>query len=366
MNTASAVPANSGLSRVQKNRGILMDYDHYAGMSDDIEIIPTRKPPPSKEDKGISAKYCIKDDERKLPLPIFFWSEREREAFIQNKCEQSRLNILLDHFSCQETNSKRRIRCEAKLVRSQTIKTLSHIPNFAFENLSKRRATSALPDSRPRSSVNVTRKGSRKKSKSVPDLQETADDSFILTGQTQTGEKITPSATPISLPDEKGVSFDQTRDTTSNKQQTIRAKTKVRSQSAFPGTRQTTKDIDDIAEQRCKTAPLMRVGSDEEEDVDSVTEIPITARSRKRRPSYFDRAHAEYNLRREIRQNTYRREIHPPPDTFDLKKEVRKQKVVYKGIQDKIKNYLEDLKHFNKQPLDKWNVKEFEDKLNLQ
>ena len=49
--------------------------------------------------KGHSSKYHLDMNSRKLPPPLVFYSERERDAYMKNKNEESRLSKVLDHLT---------------------------------------------------------------------------------------------------------------------------------------------------------------------------------------------------------------------------------------------------------------------------
>lgn len=65
-----------------------------------------------------------KQDDDKVPRPIAFWSENERDAFRRNRVVQTRCRMILDVINTQRETSKRAIRFEAHKFRLKREKSL--------------------------------------------------------------------------------------------------------------------------------------------------------------------------------------------------------------------------------------------------
>ena len=65
-----------------------------------------------------------KQDDVKIPRPIAFWSENERDAFRRNRVVQTRCMMILEVINTQRETSKRAIRFEAHKFRQKREKSL--------------------------------------------------------------------------------------------------------------------------------------------------------------------------------------------------------------------------------------------------
>lgn len=70
-----------------------------------------------RKEKSSGSKYRLDDSERKLPRPVVFWSDNEKDAFRRNKVVQTRYYMLLDDIETQQKSSEKSIRHEAHKFR---------------------------------------------------------------------------------------------------------------------------------------------------------------------------------------------------------------------------------------------------------
>lgn len=82
--------------------------------------------PKHSETIGTGVGTSGKADEIKVPRPIVFWSDNERDAFRRNRVVQTRCRMILDEINTQRETSKRAIRYEAHKFRKKSEKFLRH------------------------------------------------------------------------------------------------------------------------------------------------------------------------------------------------------------------------------------------------
>ncbi len=87
-----------------------------------------------------SSKYHIDMASRKLPPPIAFWSDRERDAYRKNKKEQGRLNRVLGHIDLQEHVSKKALKRNMTVMKAMSAKFYERVNQTS----TKCRPTSAV------------------------------------------------------------------------------------------------------------------------------------------------------------------------------------------------------------------------------
>ncbi|OWF53162.1 hypothetical protein KP79_PYT06995 [Mizuhopecten yessoensis] len=78
----------------------------------------------SNKPKQPTNKFRLTDGERKLPRPIVFWSDNEKDAFRRNKVVQTRYYMLLDDIENQKRSSQRTIRYEAHKFRQRSARIM--------------------------------------------------------------------------------------------------------------------------------------------------------------------------------------------------------------------------------------------------
>lgn len=82
----------------------------------------------SKTEKSQNSSYKLNLEERKLPRPIVFWSDNEKDAFRRNKIVQTKYHMLLDDIETQQKASQRSIKFEAHKFRQKCAKYLKEPP----------------------------------------------------------------------------------------------------------------------------------------------------------------------------------------------------------------------------------------------
>ena len=93
-------------------------------------------PPKGNGNSRTGVNNSEKQDDVKVPRPIAFWSENERDAYRHNRVVQTRCRMILDVINTQRETSKRAIRFEAhkfrqkreKSIRQQGISIQSDVP----------------------------------------------------------------------------------------------------------------------------------------------------------------------------------------------------------------------------------------------
>lgn len=75
-----------------------------------------------------SNRFRLTEGERKLPRPIVFWSENEKDAFRRNKVVQTRYYMLLNDIENQKRTTQRTIKYEAHKFRQRSAKFMQERP----------------------------------------------------------------------------------------------------------------------------------------------------------------------------------------------------------------------------------------------
>ena len=77
---------------------------------------------PSREKASKSSAYRLGAGEKKLPRPIVFWSDNERDAFRRNKIVQTRYTMVLDDIENQRRTSAKSLKHETHKYRIRSAK----------------------------------------------------------------------------------------------------------------------------------------------------------------------------------------------------------------------------------------------------
>lgn len=304
--------------------------------SPQIELIDTKKKPTKKD--GKTSKYRMGEGERKLPRPIVFWSENERDAFRRNKIVQTRYNMVMNDIENQKKASQKTHRHEAHKyqVRSGRIRQeCQRIQNEVTDNSSEGRVI-------PEPELN---KGSSDES----DFENLSDDSESERTRKKSG-MITKHKRPSVkfsvfkeyIPnDDKCI--DSVKDINSaivSAKRSLSASVTSRKIPDLPGT---------LGKRSQSTIPTVSPRLSENERPKS---CPVTSNNKKltnqkriHTPNklFFDKSVAAYELRKELQKLARLRKQGPVVTTYTMSDALRDEKERYEASQARVNQYIQKL-----------------------
>lgn len=309
--------------------------------------IPLDKEGNDRRQKLSKSKYRLDDSERKLPRPIVFWSENEKDAFRRNKVVQTRYYMLLDDIEIQQRSSEKSIRHEAHKIR-QRYKTDIVYPNDngSCTGLSDVTNTS---ENVPNKSEN---KGKLHGSDSMTDQETWADvpKRCVITKIRQSNVKF--SVSDEFIPDAYANGIEQVKKSTDISTQ--HKGLKVRSQSASQG--RSMKYISDSNDCRSKSAMLKVHGipySDEDQISSHKTiksqrnalnkNTKYERQVRKPNSIFFDRSQAAYQLRKELQRQAKKRQHGVVKVAYTMEDALREERDKLSESSKKVAEYLQKL-----------------------
>ena len=301
----------------------------------------------------IGGKYRFGSGQRKLPRPIVFWSDNEKDAFRRNKILQTHYYIRLDDIEVQRKASKRAIRFEAHKFREKT----GYVRNKGALDMGSARGSSSASHS----------KYIFPNDKHVDDDILSNQDEFGSEPEGNSGRKSTVRFSVYKEyidNDENGIT-DQNDDVDySEVENTSWIYRKVRSVSADPGriNLQTTCNLDPPRSK--STVPSLvsshrlsigsarsSEGSRPNSETGNTTglrppkEPKHTKRTQSPNKMFFDRSQGAFELKRELRRLAKNRKNSNNPPPFSMEHALSEQKQKYFESRTKVTEYLHRLKN---------------------
>ncbi|CAC5377926.1 unnamed protein product [Mytilus coruscus] len=310
--------------------------------------IPLDKEGTKRKDSNSTSKYRLEDSERKLPRPIVFWSENEKDAFRRNKVVQTRYYMLLDDIETQQRSSEKSIRHEAHKFRQRykadVICSSDNSSSVGFSDVT------SLTES-------VPKKITREKSFS----SDSGSDSDQWTEIPKKGviTKIRKSNVKFSflndvIPDDSATVIDQVKASTD-----LSTQRKLRSQSASQSRSTKTNcssgrsksavlktDIyssgryDQMCSSKTKTVVNPRENTEDISKHNSQTKKPNSI--------FFDRSQAAYQLRRELQKLAKNRKNGVVKVAYTMEDAIRDEKDKLTASSKKVADYIQKLKSISK------------------
>lgn len=329
--------------------------------------IPLDKEGNDRRQKSSKSKYRLDDSERKLPRPIVFWSENEKDAFRRNKVVQTRYYMLLDDIDIQQRSSEKSIRHEAHKIR-QRYKTDIVYPsdNGSCSGLSDVTNTS---EKFPNKSEN---KGKLHISDSMTDQETWADvpKRGVITKIRQSNFNVKFSVSDEFIPDAYANSTEQVKKSTDISTQ--HKGLKVRSQSASQG--RSMKYISDSNDCRSKSAMLKvhDIPYSDEDQISSHKTIKskrnaINENMKYERPAkkpnslFFDRSQAAYELRQELQRLAKIRKHSVVKVAYTMEDALREERDKLSESSKKVAEYLQKLEiDQHNMKINEWTTKTIE------
>lgn len=308
----------------------------------------------SHKKKEKSSKYRLDDSERKLPRPIVFWSDNEKDAFRRNKVVQTRYYMLLDDIDTQQKSSEKSIRHEAHKFRrrykADTVCTNDSGSTLGLSEITMENSSVQTKDQKK--IVSFSCEESSSDSETDEESWTEVPKKGVITNIHKTNVKFSTSV-DANVSDNERLTNQETPD--------HRNKIKVRSQSAIQG-RDRKKDDG----YRVKSAILSK--TQRSSDIDSSRASCKSAGStndRKTKPKpnsiFFDRSQAAYQLRKELQTLAKNRKNGVVKVAYTMEDAIRAERNRLVESTQKVADYLQKL-DIDKQSkkIDEWTSKTIE------
>lgn len=302
--------------------------------SQQIELIDV-KSKTSKTD-GKPSKYRMGEGERKLPRPVVFWSENERDAFRRNKIVQTRYNMLMDDIENQKKASQKSYRHESHKyhVRSGRIRQeCQRIQNEVTDTLEEGK-------SNPEPDVD---KGSGDES----DWDNLSDDldservrkqSGLITKHKRPSVKFSVFKEYIPSDDKCIASVRDINSTIASAKRSLSASVTSRKAPDLLGS------IDKRAQSTIPTLNPNELERPKSSPVSSKTNVSTNQRKiHKPNKLFFDKSVAAYELRKELQKLARLRKQGPVVTSYTMSDALRDEKERYEASQTRVSQYLQKL-----------------------
>ncbi|VDI21358.1 Hypothetical predicted protein [Mytilus galloprovincialis] len=325
--------------------------------------IPLDKEGTRRKDDNSTSKYKLQDSERKLPRPVVFWSENEKDAFRRNKVVQTRYYMLLDDIETQQRSSEKSIRHEAHKFRQRykadVICSSDNSSSVGFSDVT------SLTES-------VPKKITREKSFSSDSGSDTSSDHWTEIPKKGVITKIRKSNVKFSfmndvIPDDSASVIDQVKASTD-----LSTQRKLRSQSAS----QSRSTKTNFSSGRSKSAVLktgIYSARGDDQMCSSKTKTVVNPRenteeiskynkqTKKPNSIFFDRSQAAYQLRKELQKLAKNRKNGVVKVAYTMEDAIRDEKDKLTASSKKVADYIQKLEIDNKNmKINEWTSKTIE------
>lgn len=299
--------------------------------SPQIELIDVKKKSPRKD--GKSSKYRMGEGERRLPRPVVFWSENERDAFRRNKIVQTRYNMLMDDIENQKKTTQKTHRHEAHKY---------HVRSGRIRQECQRIQNEVTEDSEdPEPEVN---KGSGEDSdwenQSDSDSDDRREKSRIITKHKRPSVKFSVYKEYIPNDDKCSPVVGDTNCAFSSAKRSLSASATIRKAPDLPGS---------IDKRAHSTIPAVHAVLDDEERPKS---SPASSKNNKcsnqkkfHKPNklFFDKSIAAYELRKELQKLARLRKQGSVSTSYTVTDALRDERERYEASQARVSQYLQRL-----------------------
>lgn len=290
--------------------------------------------------KKSNSSYKLNFGERRLPRPIVFWSDNEKDAFRRNKIVQTKYHMLLEDIETQQKASRRSIKFEAHKFRQKSAKYLKDAsrttsPQITLKNdldEDKNKSKQSLREEVDGSDV-------------ISSASESEDDGDIWNKNNKKGKIITKAKKSIVKFSVYTETIPQREGHEDNDPSLIHPQ-KYRCQSALLSTQQQ-KEIPTMTTARSKSAvpdnilfnenrPHSRISMDSQR----MSKVP-------EKRLFFDKHHAAYNLRQELQKLAKLRKRSNVTPTYDVRDYLKLEQQRYSFSRMKVNEYLRNFDRQN-------------------
>jgi hypothetical protein len=277
------------------------------------------------------------EGERRLPRPVVFWSDNERDAFRRNKIVQTRYNMLMDDIENQKKTSQKTHRHEAHKyqVRSGRIRQeCLRIQNEVTEDAENAKS---IPEPE-------RNKGSGEDSdlenQSDSDSDGRCQKSGIITKHKRPSVKFSVFKEYIPNDDKDSPVVGDTNCTLLSAKRSLSASATCRKAPDLPGT---------IDKRAHSATPAVDTVSDSQERPKS---SPVISKSNKcsnpkkfHKPNklFFDKSIAAYELRKELQKLARLRKQGSVSSSYTVMDALRDERERYEASQARVSQYLQRL-----------------------
>lgn len=290
--------------------------------------------------KKSNSSYKLNLGERRLPRPIVFWSDNEKDAFRRNKIVQTKYHMLLEDIETQQKASRRSIKFEAHKFRQKSAKYLKDTSRTTSPQITLK---NDLDEDKNKSKQSLREEADG--SDVISSASESEDDGDIWNKNNKKGKIITKAKKSIVKFSVYTETIPQREGHEDNDPSLIHPQ-KHRCQSALQSTQQQ-KEITTMTTARSKSAvpdnmlfnenrPHSRISMDSQR----MSKVP-------EKRLFFDKHHAAYNLRQELQKLAKLRKRSNVTPTYDVRDYLKLEQQRYSFSRMKVNEYLRNFDREN-------------------
>ncbi|KAK3097434.1 hypothetical protein FSP39_009613 [Pinctada imbricata] len=318
-----------------------------------------------KQQKKQQSAYRLTAGERKLPRPVVFWSDNEKDAFRRNKVVQTRYTMILDDIENQRKSSFKNIKHETHKYRVRSSK-------YKTENKNTESDTNGVPVQ-----TDITSGDKENDEKDDEDDDISSDSSSEKEEEDESKNKkkdgiITKHKRP-SVKFSVYKEFIPNSNDDAKNELSMTSKTLQKRGSSAPLHRQVP-ELPKSYGGRSKSAVPQTVKSsarsDSERPLSSISKTQSECSSvsfRPRSSMFFDRSVAAFELRKELQRLAKLRKTTVITTPYTITDALRDERERYSENRQKVQKYLQKLEIIKKEEtvINKWTQEEVEQSLHL-